>query len=83
MQFVTFFFIFTEKIKARKKLLSQNEGTISGRKEDRTFKDCYISHCDPTWHTFLRIGSTRLKTISPIRKKKKKAVCVLLPYTPF
>ena len=69
MWFSTFFFISIEKIKARKKILIQNEGTISGRKENRSFKDSHSSHCDPHWHIFLRIGSTRLKTISPIRKK--------------
>ena len=51
------------------------------KKENRTFKDCYSSHCDPNWHKFLRTGATRLKTISPIRKKK--CVCVLLPYIPY
>ena len=42
-----------------------------------TFKDCYSSHCDPNWHTFLRIGATRLKAISPIRKN---CVCLTSLY---
>ena len=67
MWFATFFFIFMS-------------GPMSGRKEDRTFKVCYSSHRDPNWHTFLRIGATRLKAVSPIRKN---CVCVLLPYTAY
>lgn len=42
---------------------------MSRRKEDRLSKTVNSSHCDPHWHTFLRIGATRLKAISPIRKK--------------
>lgn len=65
--------------KNKKRLLIQNEDPMAGRKEDRTFKVCYSSHRDPNWHTFLRIGATRLKAISPIRKN---CVCVLFPNTP-
>ena len=62
--------------KSKKETINSNEGTMSGKQESRTFKDCYSSHCNPNWHIFLRIGATRLKAISSIRKKENKTVYV-------
>ena len=42
MWFATFFFIFIEKIKARKKLFIQNEGTISGRRKTEFSKTIIV-----------------------------------------
>ena len=81
MWFATFFFIFIEKIKARKKLFIQNEGTISGRRKTELSKTIIVLTEILTGTHFWELALHIKNHLT--NQKKKKCVCVLLSYTPY
>ena len=74
----TFFFIFIEKIKARKKLFIQNEGTISGRRKTELSKTIIVLTEILTGTHFWELALHIKNHLT--NQKKKMCVCFTFLY---
>ena len=77
MWFSTFFFIFIEKIKTRKRLLIKNEGPMSRRKEDRLSKTVTVLTAILTGTHFWELV---LQDWKPSHQSEKNCVCLTSLY---